>query len=98
MKVLVKTVDELIEQDKEFYNNLSEKVGDRWIASVRKQEMNRLLYIGGKEMEVKKIYDTKDKVSNVWYRFNWELPSGTRGYGRIFPDEIVKEILGEEIQ
>jgi hypothetical protein len=97
MKVLVKTVDELIEQDKEFYNSLSEKVADRRIASIRKEEMNRVLYIGGKEMEVKKIYNDKDKVSKVWYRFNWDLPSGAKQYGRIFPDEIVKEILGEEI-
>ena len=97
MKVLVKTIEELIEQDKEFYNSLSEKVADRWIASIRNQEMKRILYIGGKEMEVKKIYDTKNNVSKVWYRFNWDLPSGAKAYGRIFPDEIVKEILGEEI-
>ena len=93
MKVLVKTVEELIEQDKEFYDSLSEKVADRWIASIRKEELNRIQYIGGKEIEVKKMYD----MSKVWYRFNWDLPSGVRHYGSIFPEEIVKEILGEDI-
>lgn len=97
MKVLVKTVEELIEQDKEFYDSLSEKVADRWIASIRKEELNRIQYIGGKEIEVKKIYDTKNNVSKVWYRFNWDLPFGVKQYGSIFPDEIVKEILGEDI-
>ena len=97
MKVLVKSIDELIEQDKEFYDMLSEKVADRWIAPIRKQEMHRILYIGGKEMEVKKIYDTKNNVSKVWYRFAWDTEPGVKQYGAIFPDEIVKEILGEEI-